>query len=154
MEQINVEEIMTQIRTEIEEKGYTDDMLSFNAIPVREIVPEIKSDLSWQELSVQMRTCAEVVWKRPLPGGVKGIVKKVLRKLTAFFVAPIVEDQNVFNTTVVSAVENLNAVIERQEGELDRLKQKLQQFERLEQRLEELEHRAMEKNIYRGTDIR
>lgn len=152
MEHIDIEKIMTQIRAEIKEKGYTDVMLSFNAIPIREPVPEIKSDSPLQELLVRMRACANVVWNRPLPGGVKGMVKRVFRKLTSFFVVPIVEDQNVFNTAAVSTLEGINAVIDRQSGELERLEQKIQRFEQLEQRLWELEQRAMEGNIDRGTD--
>lgn len=55
---INIEDIMNEIRTEIKEKGLTADMLDFDDIPVNSIEQKNTNDVS-----------------------IKRLVKKVIRKL-------------------------------------------------------------------------
>lgn len=107
MQQINVQEIMEQIKAEIKEKGYTEDMLSFHDIPLANI-----------KLAEQMREAAYIAWRRPVPGGVKGFVKRIIRKCIGFVVAPITEDQTDFNYLTAAMAEELYTIIEEQQKEL------------------------------------
>ena len=86
MRQVNVEEIMEEIKDEIKEKGYTDDMLSFSDIPLANV-----------DLAGQMKDAAFIAWRRPVSQGVKGIIKRIIRKCVGFVIAPVTEDQTRFN---------------------------------------------------------
>ncbi len=109
MQQINVEKIMDQIKSEIKEKGYTEDMFSFQDIPL--------DDTDYVE---EMKGTAFIDWHQPVSKGIKGFLKKVIQKCIAFSVAPIAEGQTRFNSTAISAIEELYLLIEEQRKEIDK----------------------------------
>src|SRR5436853_5524877 len=57
------------------------------------------------------RQLAERFWPvsadRPLGGGAKGLVKRVLRKLMRWYVEPLAADQRVFNDAVLKLIDGL-----------------------------------------------
>ena len=123
MQQINVEQIMAQIRADIKEKGYTADMLSFEDVPFSQ-KNTAERDFTADGVR-QMRKLASVSWRHPVNLGIKGILKKILYKLTGFIVAPMAEDQTAFNRAAADAVEQLSGAVFRQQKEIDLMKRKI-----------------------------
>lgn len=107
---INIENIMQDIRNEIKEKGYTYDMLSFKEVTAAPLsdtenvsIADIEKDVNYME------NASAVAAYRPLGGSKLAVfIKKIIRKLIKFYVEPIVESQNDFNS---SAVRSLNSVV-------------------------------------------
>ena len=137
-ETINIEEIMQQIRAEIKEKGYSADMLSFQDVEC----PAEKENFHYDE-----KECLDIVncvnrdshipWTGELnQGGVKAFVKKIIRKLTGFLIAPIVERQNQFNSDVTRSINQFMGYMEQQN-------EKIENYERdiglLEEKIAELQ---------------
>ncbi len=136
MQKINVEEIMEQIRSEIEEKGYKEDMLSFEDLPLEKACCNKNSLNSHID---GMRSTFYVEWKRVVNSGAKGIVKRVIRKFIGFLIAPIVEDQTQYNRNVLSAFEEVDFILETQKKEL-LIQQKV--IHELEKRISVLEDKG------------
>lgn len=113
MQQINVEEIMEQIREDIKKKGYTADMLSFDDIPLHN-----EPDLDTIE---RMSGTFFLEWRRPVPSGIIGFIKRVIRKCVGFIIAPITDDQTKYNRDVLSAFQELFLLIENQQVELEEM---------------------------------
>lgn len=124
MQQINVEQIMAEIRAEIKEKGYTADMLDFEDVPFPE-KNMAERNFASDEIG-QMRKLESVLWKRPVNRGIRGILKKILYKLTGFIVAPMAEDQTAFNHAAADAVEQLSRAVISQQKEIDLMKRKME----------------------------
>lgn len=136
MQQINVEQIMEEIRAEIREKGYTADMLSFMDVPLPAEHENTTDGSPAADAVEQMRRTSFIAWRRPVNSGIKGIVKRVLYKLTGFIVAPVTEDQTVFNSSAVSMAEQIWAAFEAQQKELAHQKEMIRN---LQKRLSNLE---------------
>ena len=106
---VNVEKIMQEIRNEIKEKGYSYDMLSFKDISVTSIPTNENVTIENAEKQLMyMDNISSVAAYRPLDGNkLFVIVKKIIRKLTKFYIEPIVASQNEFNKATVQSVSNL-----------------------------------------------
>lgn len=136
MQEINVENIMQEIREDIKRKGYTSDMLSFQevAIPINEGYPYDYEEL--KKLVCQMDQQCYVAWARELPGNpIVIFIKKVIRILVAFLIAPISDEQNAFNGSATRVVHQLmgyiheqNCTIIKMESEITVLKEKVAQL--------------------------
>ena len=112
-EQINVESIMKEIKKEIEVKGYTNDLLSFD-----DVIVDVGSNHEW-----------EVNPYRPLQGGkVTVFFKKAIRKLVYFFVEPIVMAQDGFNASIVRLMNQMNCYIEEKDKEIAELKKEIEEL--------------------------
>ncbi|MBQ9116204.1 MAG: hypothetical protein IJY04_04210 [Clostridia bacterium] len=107
--EINIEKIMDDIRSEIKEKGYTADMLSFS--DVTGITSELSDGFNYHELTVNLNVANDICmvpFDRPLPGNpIVVFIKKVIRKLIRFYIRPTVEQQNDFNAQMVRCVNIL-----------------------------------------------
>lgn len=57
--------------------------------------------------------------------GIKWKIKKIIEKVVGLYVKPIVNDQNLYNINLLQMMEELSDIIERQEKEIEQLKQKL-----------------------------
>lgn len=132
MQEINVEKIMEEIRQEIKEKGYTEDMLSFYEIPVSSDVPVSNTEdgNTFSGALNQLRGASYIVWKRPLPDGVKGLVKKIIRKCICFVVGPITDDQNVYNGLNITLIEQLCNTINEQKEKIEELEKRISTLEK------------------------
>lgn len=107
-----IETIMQEIRREIREKNLSSDMLSFDDVPYKK-ADEVNSTNSDAEnntalsLSYINSHCNIQPYKELEGNAVKVFFKKVIRKLTKFYVEPIVFEQNGFNSHTVRILNEL-----------------------------------------------
>lgn len=138
MSEINVEKIMEEIREDIKRKGYTEDMLSFKDIkmPVASVVTDFNID-EFRDMVSQAQVTKVVSWRaNNIGGGIKGLIKKVIRKMVGFVVAPLADSQNVFNQNaaniflqLVGYVESQNKLIEQYEERIGELQNRVEELE-------------------------
>lgn len=142
--EIDIEQIMADIRQEIKDNGYTDDMLSFDDIIVDSagLTVEKFDQNGFTDGLDTMNATWSILGYRDLgpTAGIKSkitvFIKKVIRKLTTFYVQPIVEDQSRYNANVTRSMNYLNCYIQEKEQENKELKE---QIKKLEERLLALE---------------
>lgn len=148
MKKIDIEKIMEEIRKEIKKKNYPTDLIKFEDVKYDEASVELleldsikfnssnfKSDIVYLKNNKEVQA-----WRyydaNGLLGRLKVFFKKVIRKLTKFYVEPIVIDQNILNEKVCDALCQINAKhLEDQ-----------QKIKELEDRIKKLEKRMLEKN--------
>lgn len=96
---INIEDIMSDIKAEIKEKGYTADMLSFEDVTKMSVISVDRFDQgAFSSVVSYMNSSYSVPITRPLLGNpIIVFIKRVLRKLTRFTLRPIVEHQSEYN---------------------------------------------------------
>lgn len=129
---INIEEIMAQIKREIKEKNLSSDMLSFEDVPYKKPVQISRSgnaSLSDADETLAFMNAHYYVQPyKPITGNpIKVFIKKVIRKLTKFYVEPVVFEQNEFNANTVSVLNTLRNTAENQSScETDSLAEKLE----------------------------
>lgn len=109
---IDIEEIMADIRREITEKHLTPDMLSFEDVPYDKPGEAVnKCSLQSPEARdamVYLHSHYAVQPYKPLSGNpIAVFVKKVIRKLTKFYLEPVVADQNEVNANIVRMLNAL-----------------------------------------------
>lgn len=135
MKEINIEKIMEEIRAEIKDK-YGDAAVNFETVKQEGStgtaldLSAFREELHYANLNYEMN------YYFPLPGGVKGFVKKVIRKLGAFLGFSLTQKQTEYNAKTVRMFNQLNNYIEYQEAknkELERI------IEALEERVVKLE---------------
>ncbi|MBQ9117478.1 MAG: hypothetical protein IJY04_10675 [Clostridia bacterium] len=107
--EVNIEKIMDDIRTEIKEKGYTADMLSFTEVTGKSIFKgEGLDECDLVDNLDTANSLCMVPFDRPLPGNpIVVFFKKIIRKLIRFYIRPTVEQQNEFNAQIVRAVNTV-----------------------------------------------
>ncbi len=121
MENINIEEIMSEIRAEIRAKGYKDDEIAFNDIVLSQVATPYNMQAFKEELEKMAEDCCvlsyrDVASDRPGIGGIVTFFKKVARRLVAFYIEPIVDDQNKFNEETLNLMlQTLNKFAENEE---------------------------------------
>ncbi len=144
MSGINIEDIMDEIREEIRQKGYTDDMPSFEEIENREESGYQYSEEEYLALLHEINVNNNIVWYRELEGGfLPRLLKKVVRKLTSFLGVPVVVDQSTFNASVTREFNQLAGYMDEQKDELNRCRQEIAL---LTDKVEELQEGLDEKN--------
>ncbi len=127
---INIEEIMDEIRREIREKGYTDDMPSFENIENGEASDYQYSEVEFRNLLLEINEKNNILWYRDLEGGfLARLLKKVVRKLASFLGVPIVLEQSAFNGMTARAFDQLAGYIKTQEEELEKSRQEINLLE-------------------------
>lgn len=118
--EINVEEIMEQIRENIKERGYDKIPLSFEDIKISEPVMRgtVKYDPnSFNKEMSYLNNNWNNDWNIPVSGGgMRAKFKKVVRKLTRFIVAPIVSFQNEYNASNVRLLMQMSGYITEMEA--------------------------------------
>ena len=130
--EINIEDIMKEIRSDIKAKGYTNDLLSFDEAIIDS--SDMNANNFDPEKFKEYLDTANHEWQissyRILMGN-KIIVffKKCLRKLMYFFVDPIVDSQNGFNATEVRLFNQLDCYIKEQQKEIESLKKRVAELE-------------------------
>ena len=114
--QINVQDIMKEIKKEIEVKGYTNDLNKFDKVKFNEDL--YVANHEW-----------EVNPYRPLQGNKAAVFfKKVIRKLVYFFVEPIVMAQDGFNASLVRLMNQMGCYIDEQNKEIAELKKQIEEL--------------------------
>lgn len=142
MENINVEQIMAEIRKEIKENGMTVDIPRFDDVPLRDddtlsvnMNPEadhmgVDPDARISRLESE----STVQYYYPMPRGLKNTVKKVIRKTVHCVFFPIMESQNQFNRDIVSYLK-LSRQAEHKKNKA--ILKRLQQLENENKKLQE-----------------
>ena len=134
---IDVEKIMQEIREDIIKKGYTSDMLSFYEIQPSSEVATVYNENECKHILHNINCNCHVAWYREIPGtGIKKFMKKVIRKLCAFLIAPISEQQTLFNSEVTKEFNQIVAYIEELENQKGIYEKNI---EILEEKIEKLE---------------
>ncbi|MBR3515266.1 MAG: hypothetical protein IKO10_02840 [Lachnospiraceae bacterium] len=135
--EINVEEIMEQIRTNIRERGYDKIPLSFEDVPISQplIAGEVEYDAMVLRQEVQyLNQNWNNNWNVPVSGGgLRAKFKKLIRKLTRFIIAPIVAFQNEYNASNVRAIQQLAAYAKMMDEYKLRIEELEQQVKELKQ---------------------
>ncbi|MDD7517333.1 hypothetical protein [Ruminococcus flavefaciens] len=102
---INIEEIMAEIKRGIKEQGLTADMLSFEDVPFKKTA----QGGSASEALDYITSHYYIQPYKELKGNpVKVFIKKVIRKLVKFYVEPVVFEQNDFNANAVTVMKSLS----------------------------------------------
>lgn len=133
---VNIEEIMQGIRQEIKEKNLTSDMLSFEDVPYRKPGDAVNGcALDSEEIKnamIYLNGHYNIQPYKPLGGNALFVfVKKIIRKLTKFYVEPIVFDQNDYNANVARVLNALHGA-QTQRSAADVNKELMQRMETLE----------------------
>lgn len=127
MEEINIQDIMKQIRKEIKEQNLSDDLIDFETVEYKQISEYEKEIANFSHDINILNVIYAIPWKRPIKEkGFKGLVKKVVTYLASFLVGPISDDQNSFNGTVTRTFNELTNYLEYQNMQIEMLKKELE----------------------------
>lgn len=125
MDDINVEEIMEKIRIEIKEKGYQESDLSFSDIPIPAVTGMVQEEFDLDRLKEKLQGANETYgvdyYKVIENGGIKGFIKKVIRKTLKFLLYPLCQNQERFNSFSAQAMNQLFLYIQLQEKRINEL---------------------------------
>lgn len=113
IDNINVEEIMTKIRQNIKDKGYVEEekINNFDFTPKINEENNLKYDLDTLNRIWNVNLEREILSRNKL----FSFIKKVIRKLTRWYVVPMMQDQVIFNSFAVRTINNLNERIKKLE---------------------------------------
>ena len=143
-EQINIEDIMQEIRAEIREKGYADNEIPFSDIAClvggTEVPFDMKDyldDISMMDESRTVLAYRDISSTRKGVGKLITFVKKVIRKMVCFYVEPLVDDQNRFNELTTKVVAQTVRRYNDDDARIEELEKKIYKCERRIRELEE-----------------
>ena len=158
MKSINVEEIMAEIRMNIEKRGETPDILDFDEAEADKVCAGgFKGSVRYDE-NVLHQALSRANEEHNIPyyqmipaGGLKSFVKRSIRKVIAFIVLPLRDAQNRYNAYTVETMMQLEActlmqqeMLKKQEEDLEKMTERLQKLEKkCEQLLSERENGEM-----------
>ena len=134
--EINIEEIMEEIRANIKERGYDKEPLSFEEIEVSKPVIQGNSGYNAEELMSELGYLNRN-WNNSIHAPINSrnslatFVKKVIRKCTRFIVFPIVNFQNAYNASNVRCINQIKEYM----AELEQYKTRVEKLEKEIQRL-------------------
>lgn len=113
MQEINVEVIMAEIRKEIKEKEYKESDLSFN--DKWKITNNTGDDIANLKIHLeQLSNSKYIPFYRELSGNsIVRLIKKIIRKMTAFLIWPIIEEQNRYNEEIYELLCEIVEKIEK-----------------------------------------
>ena len=132
---VNVEEIMREIRAQIVAESAKEQVPSFDEIPIRiESAPVATDGEDWTQFMDSLRYINE---RYDIPyywelggGGLKLFCKRIVRKLCKFLIPPILAKQNEFNACVVRCINNIRYYIEGNRARDQRLDDTLEELRR------------------------
>lgn len=126
---VDIEKIMDEIREEIAKQPPMDippfdsfiseaaeNDSGFSASPVTGL---LKEEVRY------LRNNYNYTYYSPVPGGIRGFIKKVIRRLVKCVVFNLVAHLNSFNFCVAEAAEMTRTVLEEQQKEIQQLKREL-----------------------------
>lgn len=150
IQSVDVEKIMEEIRANIDARGETAEVLSFDeSFADAEYDNEIVGSVEYNEKElhhflVNADQEHNIPFYQMIPkGGAKSFIKRSIRKLIAFIVLPLRDAQNRFNSNVVQVLTQMEAYsLEQKEYAKEqekRLEMQEEDIEKLTQRLQILE---------------
>lgn len=119
IDNINVEEIMAKIRQNIKDKGYVEEekINNFDFTPKINEEDNFRYDLDTLNRVWNVNLEREILSRNKL----FSFVKKVIRKLTRWYIVPMLQDQITFNSYAVRTINNLNKQLDKKNEELKKL---------------------------------
>ena len=122
IDNINVEEIMANIRQNIKDKGYVEEekINNFDFTPKINEEDKFRYDLDTLNRVWNVNLEREILSRNKL----FSFIKKVLRKLTRWYVVPMMQDQVVFNSYAVRIINNLTQQLNEQNEKIKKLEKK------------------------------
>ena len=146
MDEVNVEKIMEEIREELPAQEERWAKIRFEEIPWdgEAGLPAQSGQggpFSMERLEEETDRsiqCCGIAFFRPLPGGVKGLFKRAVRKLIRFCVEPIAQEVSRFHIAAASALDSIRHFV-REQRKNDRRRD--EELAGLRQRVAELEER-------------
>lgn len=115
-ENINVDEIVNQIRAEIKEKGLEPSMLSFEDVPFDKEVSHTETHFELSSLvqsADYMNARNQIEPYKEISGNpISVFIKKVIRKLVKFYIMPIMTEQNALNYHCANAVNQISCYVQ------------------------------------------
>lgn len=144
MEKINIEEIMDEIREDIKKRGLEDKDIAFEDIVLLGGGTGNPYDKrAYKDEVFSLGEEMEVLSYRELSGNpVSRIIKKINRRLIAFYIESIVDDQNKFNRDVQKLFNMNISRFNEEDDKISSLEKKLYESEK---RIAELERKLSEK---------
>lgn len=123
--EIDVEEIMNEIRADIRARRLDGTLVPFDDVPNpagrMQVLPPGSFDEDRLTSFVNVLNGNYITpLDRPLGMGKKTFFKRVMRKLIRFYLKPVVDDQNAFNATTVNAINQLYTFAEEQQQLIDK----------------------------------
>ena len=137
MYDINVEEIMKGIRSEIAEKGYTEEQMSYMTALANVDVSDLEKRYNEKELDIKLeyisKHYANPVYF-PLKGNpVKVFLQRAVRRVLLFVIYPAFQYQNAFNNGTEHCIQQMRNYIRQtdktlaaQQEEIALLKQEIE----------------------------
>ena len=144
MREINIEKIMEEIRADIKEK-YGEDAASFETVKQEAVTLEALDLAAFREELHHANMNFEIEYYFPLPGGIKGLVKKIIRKMGAFLGLVLTKKQTDYNAKMVRMFNQMHNYINYHEAKNKELEQTLEVLEERIAKLERMEQRGAEK---------
>ena len=146
IDNINVEEIMNKIRQNIKDKGYVEEekINNFDFTPKISEEDNFRYDIDVLNRVWNINLEREILSRNKL----FAFVKKVIRKLTRWYIVPMMQDQITFNSYVVRNINNLNKQNEKIRQILDEKDKKIRQIlDEKDERIKKLEKIEKENNF-------
>lgn len=128
---IDIEKIILEIREEIRTKGYIEEKLDFDRIPIKRAVSASLLDVKEFNMEELLQSVAEInqyyyiePYKelkstRPMIGPIIVFIKKIIRKLIKFYIEPVVFEQRNYNASVVCCINQMVKYIDEQQYNLE-----------------------------------
>lgn len=125
MQEINIEEIMQEIRAEIKEKGYKESDLSFQDIEIPKVDTASLTEYNEGEMGNSLHMVnayTRVDYYRPIEGnGIKSFCKKIVRKLVKPIIYHLCVSQETFNSNTARTLNQMNLHIQELEARIKEL---------------------------------
>lgn len=137
---VDIEKIMQEIREEIKKKGLDKEVLCFESGTPKQsgnIYDCFDYDFFVDNIERMNRACL-LQPNKPITGNpISVLIKKTIRKLTRFYVVPIVTDQSEFNVYMTKVTNSLRYYIQEERKGKQSIEELLKRVEALEIQLKD-----------------
>lgn len=144
-EQIDIEVIMNEIRTEIRknnklnmDKEFRDISCLDGGLDLPFDLTEFVAEVNNMDGAREVNSYRDISSKKKVVGAFVTFFRKVVRRLTCFYIEPIVDDQNKFNETTTKAVGLTIRKHNENDSKIDELEKRLYECEARIRELESL----------------
>ena len=139
MQQIDVEQIMSEIREEIKERGICEEPIPFRDPYEDELPFSIPQQFSKEELYNETINAMALYDTALQPitqaSGIKGLIKKILNKMAFYSMNTHMISQNTFNIAVVNALLEVNALADENRKLAQKVKELQDEIEILKKKI-------------------
>ena len=131
---VDIEEIMREIRAQIAAEGVKEQIPAFSSVAVDHPTDCPQDNVGgWEQFMQSLRYVNEsyeipYYWELG-PANLKTFIKRIIRKLLKFLLAPIVARQNEFNAYTVRCLNTMRYFMEEQRKENRQVKDQLERLQ-------------------------